>query len=246
MELGDNEVGGKSAQQEEQRNESTNQKMDIDGNVRGEQEDSGSGIVTRRTELHEITNGRCISTLPSNQLDEISRIETRRMDGEVQDHEQDIGRLEMVGRAGEEQFSEMFCQTHTKVDADDGCIRERMGSDAGINRGTGGSTVCVGRMVRDLAPEEFQLKGTECSTNGNEKVQRDTEGSESIADQDRQYSNGIQREKMERQGGSAAIDEEAEDASNGIGVDNLNGAHSGAAEHNNRHLDYDGDQRGLQ
>jgi hypothetical protein len=40
--------------------------MDIDGDVRGEQEDSGSGIVTRRTELHEITNERCISTLSSN------------------------------------------------------------------------------------------------------------------------------------------------------------------------------------
>ncbi|KAA6314349.1 MAG: hypothetical protein EZS28_055600, partial [Streblomastix strix] len=84
MELGDNEVGGKPAQQEEERNETANQKMDIDGDVRGEQEDSGSGIVTRRTELHEITNGRCISTLPGNQLDEISRIETRRMDSEMQ------------------------------------------------------------------------------------------------------------------------------------------------------------------
>ncbi|KAA6364565.1 MAG: hypothetical protein EZS28_039906 [Streblomastix strix] len=69
---------------------------------------------------------------------------------------------------------------------------------------------------------------------------------ESIADQDRQYSNGIQREKMERQGGSATVDEEAEDASNGVRVDNLNGAHSGAAEHDNRHLELDEDQRGLQ
>jgi hypothetical protein len=57
-----------------------------------------------------------------------------------------------------------------------------MGGDARIVEGAGGSTICVGGMVSEMASEKLKLEGIECSVDGNEKIQMDIKKSESFVD----------------------------------------------------------------
>ncbi|KAA6387772.1 MAG: hypothetical protein EZS28_016698 [Streblomastix strix] len=108
MELGDNEVGAKSSKIEE--------------------EDQRGCTFAGTVEFSAITDGGCFSTLSINQLNENNGIEERWVDGEVHSFKENFGRLGMVEGASEEYHSETLCQTHSEMDFDNRCIRNRIGA----------------------------------------------------------------------------------------------------------------------
>ncbi|KAA6398831.1 MAG: hypothetical protein EZS28_005637, partial [Streblomastix strix] len=191
MELGDDEVGGKSSKLEKEGNEEVDQKMDTAFDRRNQKKDQRGGVVAGRVEFSVITDGGSFSTLPINQLNGNNDIEESRVDGEVHSFKENFGRLGTVEGALEELYYEILCQTHIEVDIVNGCIRNRMSGDARIIEGAGGSTVCLGEMVSEMASEKLKLEEIECYIDGKEKIQMDIKRSQGLFDLDRQYSNGV-------------------------------------------------------
>ncbi|KAA6401853.1 MAG: hypothetical protein EZS28_002614 [Streblomastix strix] len=207
--------------------------------------DSRDCSITRRSQFPTSADGGYFASFIINIQDENRGIKDKRMEWKVLSDWEDEGRPNMVEEEDKIERSSMLQEGYSKTLLNDGCVRNRLGRDAGGNSESTVANLCIRDIEQNSESQILKSKRNESCSDEFETFHQDYSERKLSLHSKKQHSNRILSVEVENKSDDVPIIEESETICNTIRNQNLNEQYSWNIELNNRQLGSNGNKRKL-